>query len=206
MTFLDPEKVSYALPAASPDGQTIAYDRQGEGWLFSWMGTSEAVDLTGFGLRENENDRAASPAWSPDGARLAWVVGGGFAPDGDWRLAVVVLDLTAETSVILHPYEPVGVGGWPDAPVWSPDGEWLAYEVWPAAEEEIGGIWVLRADGSEEIRLGPGSGPVWSPDGQRLVYTEHVSAEKTTVWFVDTADWQPQPLDLAPDAVVVAWW
>ncbi len=56
-------------------------------------------------------------------------------------------------------------------PVWSPDGEWLAYVTW---SEKGGEIWKVRADGREaprQLTRLPAfyRDPVWSPDGSRIV-------------------------------------
>jgi Tol biopolymer transport system component len=56
-------------------------------------------------------------------------------------------------------------------PVWSPDGQWLAYVTW---SEEGGHIWKTRADGSgapQQLTKVAAfyRDPVWSPDGQRVV-------------------------------------
>jgi Tol biopolymer transport system component len=156
-----------------------------------------------FGLPETVDLRIASPSWSADGRRLAWVVGGTFE-DG-WRIGLAVFDLQAQSSELFHLYEPVGVGGWPDAPVWSPDGQWLAYVVWPVADPAQGGLWVMRPNGEAERRLGQGSGPVWSPDGRWLVYTEGLGDGETDVWMVEAGVWEPAPLELPAGAVIQAW-
>ncbi len=56
-------------------------------------------------------------------------------------------------------------------PVWSPDGEWLAYVTW---SEKGGQIWKVRADGREAPRQLTRLPAfyrqlVWSPDGSRIV-------------------------------------
>ena len=52
------------------------------------------------------------------------------------------------------------------APAWSPDGEWIAYQLDAGNRWEL---WVVRIDGSEARRISPeaedGVWPVWSPDG-----------------------------------------
>jgi len=143
--------------------------------------------------------RVGSPAWSPDGKRLAWVIGGDF--EGKWQLGVGVFDLEARTSLLLHPYEPVGVGGWPAAPVWSPDGQWLAYTLWPADDPAEAGLWVFRADGTEEHFLGAGSGPIWGPDGRWLSFNLD---EEPGLWLVEVGAWRPQRIALPPMPSAVA--
>ncbi|HDN80487.1 MAG TPA: hypothetical protein ENG33_08500, partial [Chloroflexi bacterium] len=56
-------------------------------------------------------------------------------------------------------------------PAWSPDGKWVAFARW---EGEAKGIWVVKADGSEEwpIFIHPqAKSPAWSPEGDRIVFT-----------------------------------
>lgn len=58
--------------------------------------------------------------------------------------------------------------------VWSPDYRRVAYE-WQ------GTIHIAASDGSNQRRLGAGSGPAWSPDGRRLAYTRPSSTGSVIV-------------------------
>jgi Tol biopolymer transport system component len=194
-SILDEESQSNAHPAPAPDGRTIAYDRGGTAWLYRWDAGPEPFDPATFGLPVR---RVGSPAWSPDGKRLAWVVGGDF--DGKWQLGVGVFDLEAQTSLLLHPYEPVGVGGWPAAPVWSPDGQWLAYILWPADDPAEAGLWVFHTDGTEEHFLGAGSGPTWGPDGRWLSFS--LDGEPG-LWLAEVGAWRPRQIVLPPSPSAV---
>ena len=200
---LDQTSVSYGLPAASPDGQTIAYDRSGTAWLYHWESGPEPFGVVAYNLPPSKSIKIGSPAWSPDGRQLAWVVGGGFG-DG-WRIGIAVFDLEARASRLLHPYDPLGVGGWPGAPVWSPDGQWLAYLLAHATDPAQSGLWVLRADGQDERWLGNGGNPVWSPEGRWFVFTQPIAEQETAVWLLEAGVWDPQLMDLPAGAVSVGW-
>ena len=123
-------------PAVSPDGRWIAYyrvvDDQRDIWVVAADGTSP-VQIT--------NDQAPDiqPAWSPDGATLAFTSerGGLFhiwvTPIADGRPAGQARQVTRGAAREM-------------APEWSPDGAWIAYTVEPTASN--GDVWLIRADGS----------------------------------------------------------
>ncbi|UOY02088.1 S9 family peptidase [Blastococcus sp. PRF04-17] len=111
------------------------------------------------------------PTVSPDG-RMAVVAVARLDLDTDEyrsRLWAVPTDASA-------PARPITEGHRDSAPVFSPDGRWLAY-----LGAEPGGkpqIWLLPTAGGTPRRLtdhhlGAGA-PVWSPDSRRLAYTARV--------------------------------
>ena len=55
------------------------------------------------------------------------------------------------------------------APAWSPDGRMIAFKV----IEKARGIWLMRANGTHQRRLGIGASPAWSPDGKQIVFTKY---------------------------------
>ncbi len=64
-----------------------------------------------------------------------------------------------------------------DQPVWSPDGSQIAY-VASGAEGHGLDIWVMDADGSNQVNLtnhpGDEFDPVWAPDGSLIAFTHHL--------------------------------
>jgi dipeptidyl aminopeptidase/acylaminoacyl peptidase len=202
---LDDRISNSAWPAPSPDGRTIAYGFGEWAWLYRWDAGPERFDPAAYGLTGSKGVRIGSPAWSPDGKRLAWVTGGGLG--SDWRIGIGTVDLEARTGQFLHPYEPIGRGGWPPAPTWSPDGKWLAFttSAWDRRED---GLWVIRADGlqEEEFHFGvQGTCSAWSPDGERFAFSHPLANGKSVVWMAQAGTWEMQQVDLPDGAQVVAW-
>ena len=196
--IIDGQVGGHSRAALSPDGRSIVYDRDGKPWIFRFgEGRSEIPSASfpeHFGL-------AADPTWSPDSGRVAWLLYGLSEGSGD-STATAVLDLGGITAALLHRF-PAADGN--DAGsghlAWSPDGAWLATAN-PSEKTDDGEttLWVMRPDGSEEIRLGAGDYPVWSPDGAMLVYQnrEGVSAVKP-------GNWIPFTITLPASARVVDW-
>lgn len=108
---------------------------------------------------------AASPA--PQG-HIAFVSGS----DQQTR-RVCLLDL--ETGAVT----PLGPGRLDGAPVWSPDGQWLAFPT--RADGDGMGIRLVNPDTREEVVIPHArrwnSMPRWSPDGAALAYTATDGAE-----------------------------
>ncbi len=126
-TFMDMENVSG--PAISKDGSQIVFSR---GWVdkVKDQGRSNIwiVDTAGTRLRELTRGswRDSAPAWSPDGARIA------FLSDRDGTTQIHVLFVaTGELSQLTHlERTPAGL-------VWSPDGRQLAFTMFVPDEDPI---------------------------------------------------------------------
>jgi Tol biopolymer transport system component len=104
----------------------------------------------------------ATPAWSPDGRRIAFSSG----RDGDWDLYVMNADGSDVTRLTNLP----GAEG---DPSWSPDGTRIAF--YGVGEGGNQNIYVVNADGSGLQRLtgDPNAKdwyPDWSPDGTRILF------------------------------------
>jgi TolB protein len=128
-----------------------------------------------------------SPAWSPDGTKLAWVKNGrelfvanadgsdrhlvartaqlpSWAPDGA-KLAFTHSTNTSSTVRVVNAdgtSERILAAGWD--PQWSPDGTKLAFTSFPGTPS------VKVVDGTGERTLAAGSRPRWSPDGSAIAF------------------------------------
>lgn len=108
------------------------------------------------------------PVWSPDGAHIAYtrVAGPSYADSSGWspmRIWVVDADGSNARMVSLDQDDN-------DSPVWSPDGDRIAYIQLDSSNARIV---VVTANGTDSIIL-PDSGdsmPHWSPDGTAIVST-----------------------------------
>jgi TolB protein len=119
--------------------------------------------------------RDADPAWSPDGARLAFTT----ERDGNSEIYVVDADgtgagrLTNDPAADFHP-------------TWSPDGTRIAFASTRFGAAEI---LVMNADGSNVVRLtshhAADDEPAWSPDGQRIAFTSDRDG-RDEVYAMDT--------------------
>ncbi|MDR1853420.1 MAG: Tol-Pal system beta propeller repeat protein TolB [Azoarcus sp.] len=102
-----------------------------------------------------------SPAWSPDGSRIAYV---SFE---EQKPIVYVHTLATGQRKVLANFK-----GSNSAPAWAPDGRRLAVVL---TKEGLSQIYTINADGSGAHRLVNSSGidtePAWSPDGQWVYFT-----------------------------------
>jgi Tol biopolymer transport system component len=207
--ILDDQHPIGGPPAPSPDGQTIAYGRGPTAWLYRWDTGPEAFDPADFGLTGTGEIEISNPAWSPDGNKLAWILGGDLDGDGEFRQGIAIFDLERRTVQELHSYSAAGGDGWPPAASWSRDGAWLVYEA-RAGDPGESGVWAVQAEGPEGrvIYLAGGHpggwSPAWSPDGQWLAFSGSSGGEGGH-WLAEVGRWGLLRLDLPPTAQIVDW-
>jgi Tol biopolymer transport system component len=143
-----------------------------------------------------------SPAWSPDGERIAFESGRGFDIN-DVDIYVANADGSNRRRLTRDPAAD-GV------PVWSPDGRKIAFQRWLVRDD--GGrisvesdVYVVDADGSEERNLTDDAasfGPKWSPDGRRIAFAS--SRDGKPGVYVMNADGSGQRM-LRRNVFPVAW-
>ena len=175
----------------SPDGSRIVYvtcefpfPHSGYGYPPGYELAIVNIDGTGLQRLTIDGRFTAYPAWSPGGRRIAFIRT--EPTDSDYRYADPRYYHPFESQIVIlsergtkRVFGTKGVGMYP--PVWSPDGERLAFLVNQPAEGEKDPyrprnqyahiLFQIRPDGSGGSRLGEATTlPTWSPDGERLAF------------------------------------
>ncbi len=167
-------------PALSPDGRTVAFVALGDLWSMPIGGVPERLT--------DDPWVEVDPAWSPDGARLA------FASDREGTLDVWVRDVTtgAERRIT------TGGGG---SPAWSPDGREIAFA---GGGGPGGGIRVVDVVSGQTRTVQSGLNnpgrPTWSPDGSALVISAHWRYSTRFREGVNRPLWMPASRPVSDDS------
>ena len=155
-------------------------------WLGPLGGSDDSeiltITLDGIGMERLTDNTAiddVTPAFSPDGRRIAFVAGGAFSDiytmstDGSGITNIT----NTETQDEVYP-------------AWSPDGTKIAFV-------RFGDVYVSNVDGTEERRLTDGTvvgrrggdfEPSWSPDGSKIVFWRYELTNDRFDLFVVNAD------------------
>jgi len=199
---------SYTRSSLSPDGKTIAYDRLGVPMLQEIGGEARVFDVSSVvHPSEIANVTFTSPSFSPDGLWLTWWASAGSA-ETQRDFSLVIFDLTANRPRTLHTYTALaGTLGWLEPPVWSPGGQWLAFQT--RGEETPRDLWVVHRDGWIGQRFGLATNPVWSPDSQRLAFVQWPpnsdSYLAANLSIIEVPSWNIQPTGLPAGSIPLAW-
>ena len=139
------------------------------------------------------------PSLSPDGKTLVFSMDTDGGEDiysqrvGGKNLSNLTADSKADDSM----------------PAFSPDGKYIAFR----SERKPSGIYVMGATAENVRRVSDiGFHPSWSPDGKKIVVSERASIHHTlhtlpnsSLWTIDVADGNRQPLDTGGDAIMPSW-
>ncbi len=180
-------------PRISPDGRYVAYQVQETDWKENSFEGEIWIAVTATGERyqlTNAKKSSSSPAWSPDGKRLA------FISDRDGKRQIYLIAPTGGEAVQLTNFE-TGINGFE----WSPDGRRIAFtasepetKAQKDRREKYGDYEVVKSDYTfthlwmievptdakserpEAKRLTEGTsftvgGASWSPDSTRIAFS-----------------------------------
>jgi Tol biopolymer transport system component/imidazolonepropionase-like amidohydrolase len=147
-------------PQLSPDRKRLVF--MAAGFLYEQMLDGGSAHRLFEG-----NAFERDPAFSPDGAKLAYAAG------LNGRRELRVYDFSTKRTRTLYS---VGGASWPSQPSWSPDGTYIVFQRSDALSEPYKLIRIrLNDDTSEELAQARGSWtsrPHFSPDGRALFFTE----------------------------------
>jgi TolB protein len=137
-----------------------------------------AVDDNGSARQNLTNSSADefSPAWSPDGGRIAFTRG----LVDEAQVWVMAADGSGAASLTQS------AGG--SDPAWSPDSARIAFVSQRTGAPEL---YVMNADGSGAVQLtttGGVAGPAWSPDGARIAYWSELDSRIHLIGADGTGD------------------
>ena len=172
----------------SPDSRHLAFSLDIAGLSSIWT-----VGADGTGLRRlgRPGAQASDPVWSPDGGRIAYHGGNGYAGPTN---GVYVMNADGGDAHQISHVE--GTGYSFDAPQWQPGGDLIAF---PVATDRGNGIFVVHSDGSAESEISNDPANAcwlrWSPDGRRIAFDRAVSE-------ASKSDSEPAPLSSAAAQLV----
>lgn len=167
-------------PVWSPDGRHIAYTKIERGEWFVYIATMD-------GREEEQMAIGRLSDWSPDGAEITFLSG---AFDEPRRISLLKVRSRKQTFL---PFPKVPM--WVRGPMWSPNGEKIAF-AWQPEGFEVETIYIMNRDGTEVQQIvdpiGASAGnPAWAPAGNALLYVQTDDGDDLQIFKIDLDSEKP---------------
>lgn len=160
--------------ALSPTGVRAAFEARGE--IFTVP--AEKGDFRNLTQSSGTHDR--SPAWSPDGSKIAWL----SDASGEYQLVLGEPSGIGAPKVIALPTK-----GFYSDPAWSPDGSKIVLQ------DNHRNIWLVDVGSGTAVKVDTDRYPdpfrntetSWSPDSNWIVYTKNLPSHLRAVFIYSVA-------------------
>ena len=124
------------------------------------------ADGTGRTLLNDTCSQDLTPAWSPDGSKIAYART--FCCSVSFGI-IMVMDADGSNRIALTDDSHLSFN-----PTWSPDGSMIAYGSRSVQVGSKSDIFVMRSDGSDKVQITDNDrtdgSPDWSPDGTMIAF------------------------------------
>jgi Bacterial Ig-like domain (group 2)/WD40-like Beta Propeller Repeat len=142
-------------------------------WVWVFHSTLAVMNEDGSGSVTILAD-ASEPAWSPDGARVAFTCG---IENGVLDICLVNAEGTGFARLTSG-----------SSPAWSPDGSKIAFVDIRDGPPWLRRLYVMNADGRGIVRLTEGTAgqPAWSPDGTRIAFDCVIETDNFDICVVNS--------------------
>jgi hypothetical protein len=141
----------------------------------------------------NANGQDYTPAWSPDGTKIAFAAN----RTGNFEIYVMNANGSGQTRLTNNQADDL-------EPAWAPDGTKIAFRSFRNGNEEI---YVMNANGSNPVRLTNQPAfdgePAWSPDGGKIAFSSQRDGGKR-IYVMDADGSNQTPLTFGNDSTP-AW-
>jgi len=168
-------ETSYMSPDISSSGAVLVSRMKVQTDIWKFPVEGRPADNVHRAIRvTRQTGEVLTPTASPDDKEVAFLSDSG----GHANLWVVNTESGARRQITDERDPKVAIG----VPVWSPDGNTIAFVSSRGNQGLTFGVWLVDSDGSNLRNLvNPGLGPAWSPDGRWLYYSTRGGAAATVL-------------------------